>query len=127
MVKCADLRMRQQVIEEMMHVQKGSKGNNEDIMPSTQQKKEEYKIDWIKNMEVNYNRQSEEEHMVPHDVQKKTNHMCLVDKEETQQLELTMIGMALEEIWNVIVCCVGAGKDKSHGIGRIQPSIKHRE
>lgn len=56
--------------------------------------------------------------MVPQDVLKTKDYMCLVEKEESRQLVWTVIFMVVEEIWKVfmIVCCAGTRKDKIHGL-----------
>lgn len=113
-IRYVDLRIRQQVIRERMPTGKGSKINDGVIMSSTQDRKDEYEFDWTKSRGLNHNQQSEEEHMVPQDVMKIVDYMCLVERKEDYQFVWIVIFMAVNEIWNMVMFVLSENTNKGN-------------
>ena len=61
--------------------------------------------------------------MVPQDVIKVANYMCLVEGKHNQQLVWIVILMTIEEVWNMLNCCAGVDEGKHYKIGSNHPSI----
>lgn len=89
---------------------------------------EEYDIDWTKMGNVNCNQQSEKGHMIPQEMMKEINHLCLIVRTKHQQLVWIVFFMATEEVWNMLmfICCVGTRRDKSSKIGSSKSSIEQQ-
>ena len=64
--------------------------------------------------------------MIPHDVIKVVDYMCLIEGKENQQLVWIVILMTVEEVWNMLTCCAGADEGNIYEIGSSHPSIKQK-